>query len=95
MIVINVIYHCKEGKRDEFLKALLAEGLDKKCQTDAGNIKYDYYLPAAEDGTLLLVERWKDEESLKAHIAAPHMARIGELKNLYVDHTELQKMESE
>lgn len=95
MIVINVIYHCKEGKRDEFLKALLAEGLDKKCQADAGNIKYDYYLPAAEDGTLLLVERWKDEESLKAHIAAPHMAIIGELKDLYVDHTELQKMESE
>ena len=38
---------------------------------------------------------FEDEESLKAHIAAPHMARIGELKALYVNHTELQKMDAE
>lgn len=95
MIVLNVIYHCKKGKRDEFLKALLEEGLDKKCRSDVGNIKYSYYLPAVEDNTVLLVEQWEDADALKTHSLASHMERIAELKSLYVESTEIQKSESE
>ena len=90
MVVLNVTYFCKEGKRDDFLKALLEEGLDKKCQADPGNITYDYYLPAVEDNTLLLVEKWENKELMMQHGKTPHMARIGELKAEYVERTQLE-----
>lgn len=91
MVVVNVTYACKDAKkRNDFLKALMEEGLNKKCQADPGNIKYDYYLPAVEDNTLLLVEKWETKELMMQHIKAPHMARIGELKALYVEDTDIQ-----
>ena len=43
MIVINVTYKCKPEMREEFLEAIMAEGIGAACQAEAGNIKYDYY----------------------------------------------------
>ena len=81
MIVLNVTYNCSPEQRDAFLKKLNEEGLAAACRAEAGNIKYDYYLPADGSGELLLVEKWQDKEALKAHTKLPHFARIGEVKN--------------
>ena len=81
MIVLNVTYKCTPEKREAFLGRLNAEGLAAACRAEEGNIKYDYYLPENGSGELLLVEKWKDAEALKAHMAEPHFARIGEVKN--------------
>ena len=81
MIVLNVTYKCSPEKREAFLKKLNEEGLAAACRAEAGNIKYDYYLPENGSDELLLVEKWKDAEALKAHAAEPHFARIGAVKN--------------
>lgn len=91
MIVINVTYKCKPELREEFMEMILTEGIDVKSRAEAGNIKYDYYLPCENSDELLLVEKWKDEESLKAHSAQPHFAILGELKAQYVDDTIIEK----
>lgn len=57
MIVLNVTYRCKPELRDEFLEMILTEGIDAACRAEAGNIKYDYYLPAGGGDELLLVEK--------------------------------------
>lgn len=46
MIVLNVTYRCKPGMRDEFLQKIQAEGIDAASRAEAGNLKYDYYVPA-------------------------------------------------
>ena len=93
MIVLNVTYKCKPGMREEFLKAIRAEGLDAACRAEAGNLKYDYYLPADGSDELLLVEKWRDAEALALHGKEPHFARIGALKPQYVIDTLIERFE--
>jgi len=86
MIVLNVTYRCRPGMRDAFLAAIRAEGIDEKSRAEAGNLKYDYYLPI-DGGDLLLIEHWRDAEALEAHAKQPHYLRLRELKPTYVTDT--------
>lgn len=93
MIVLNVTYRCKPGMRDAFLQRIRAEGLDGASRAEAGNLKYDYYLPAEDGPELLLVEKWRNAEALADHGRQPHFARLGELKPQYVDDTVIERFE--
>ena len=37
MIILNVTYQCKSGKREEYLKAIKTEGIDVACRAEEGN----------------------------------------------------------
>lgn len=94
MIVLNVTYKCKPDLREEFLEAIQREGIDEASRAEAGNLKYDYYLPFDGDDELLLVEKWRDEAALMAHAEQPHYARLKELKPLYVTETVVERFET-
>ena len=94
MIVLNVTYKCKPEMRDEFLEMIITEGIDAASRADAGNMKYDYYLPVDGSNELLLVEKWSDAEALDEHGKQPHLARLGELKTKYVTDTIIEKFEA-
>ena len=93
MIVLNVTYKCRNEMRDEFLEMIMTEGIDVASRTEAGNIKYDYYLPDNVCDELLLVEKWRDAEALAEHGRQPHYLRLGELKSEYVVETIIEKFE--
>ena len=95
MIVLNVLYKCRPGMRDAFLEDIMTEGLDVASRSDEGNIKYDYYVPVDGGYDLLLVEKWKDADSLSRHLQQPHLIRLGELKSQYVADTVFEKYESD
>ena len=94
MIVLNVTYKCRPGMREEFLEAILREGIDEASRAEAGNLKYDYYLPFDGGDDLLLVEKWRDETALKAHAETPHYAKLKELKPAYVTETVVERYEA-
>ena len=94
MIVLNVTYRCKPQMRGEFLERIMAEGVDVASRTEAGNLKYAYYIPAEDDDELLLVEKWRDEDALKAHGKTPHFARLGAFKPEYVADTVVERFEA-
>ena len=48
MLTWNVTYHCKPGKREEFFKAISALGVRAHSNSEAGNVKYDYFFRRAE-----------------------------------------------
>lgn len=91
MIVLNVTYKCKPEMREEFLEMIMTEGIDAASRAEAGNIKYDYYLPVDDENELLLVEKWRDAEALAEHSKLAHFARLGELKPEYVNETIIEK----
>ena len=95
MIVLNVTYKCKPDMREEFLEMIMAEGLDEASRAEAGNIKYDYYIPTDSDDELLLVEKWANQDALAFHGSQPHFKRLGEMKAAYVDETIIEKYVSE
>ncbi len=94
MIVLNVTYQCRPGMKEEFLEMIITEGIDTASRAEAGNIKYDYYLPADGSDELLLVEKWKDAEAIAEHGKQPHYARLKELKTEYVIDTVIERFES-
>ena len=83
MLVFNVTFKCRPGMREAFLEKLRAEGIVAACRGEAGNLGYDYYLSAENDCDLLLIEKWRDFDAVKAHAQQPHMARMDELKGEY------------
>ena len=56
MIVLNVTYKCKPEMREDFMEAIITEGIDVACRAESGNMKYEYYYPAEEGDELLLIE---------------------------------------
>ncbi|MBQ6076631.1 MAG: antibiotic biosynthesis monooxygenase [Clostridia bacterium] len=91
MIVLNVTYKCKPELREAFLERIRKEGIDAASRAEAGNLKYDYYIPFAASDDLLLIEKWADEDALKAHAETPHYARLKELKPAYVTDTLVER----
>ena len=93
MIVLNVTYKCKPELREEFLEAILREGIDIDCRAEAGNVKYEYYLPFDGSGDeLLLVEKWRDADALALHFKQPHYQRLMQLKEQYVLETTVDRL---
>ena len=93
MIVFNVMYKCKPGKRDAFLQRIKDEGIDVACRADRGNICYDYFIPADGSDNLLLLEKWEDARTLDEHVAQSHIARLRAFKPEYVMDTESDRFE--
>ena len=94
MIILNVTYRCKPGMREAFLERILVEGVDEASRAEAGNLKYDYYLPFDDNGELLLIEHRRDEEALAAHGKTAHYAALKELKPQYVTETVIERFEA-
>ena len=94
MIVLNVLYYCKPGKREAFFNAINAEGLAAACRAEEGNICYSYYMAADAPDEMLLLERWKDTEALAEHMQLAHFKRIGELKDEFVIETQISRYEA-
>lgn len=91
MIVLNVTYKCKPNMRSVFLSAITREGIDAASRTEAGNLKYEYYLSVAEPDELLLVEWWKDAQAVTEHGKQEHYAALGRLKADYVESTSIAR----
>jgi quinol monooxygenase YgiN len=91
MIILNVTYKCRPDMREEFLEAIMAEGIDAACRAETGNIKYDYFRSVNDSDELLLVEKWQDAEALASHGKQPHFARLGKIKTEFVEDTVIEK----
>jgi len=91
MKILIVKYNCRPGQRDTFLEAIRSEKLDQASRDEDGNLRYAYSRPVDDEDSLLLLETWKDEEAFKKHCASPHFKRLGEVKELYVTDTVLEK----
>ena len=89
MLLINVIYTMRPGQREVFLKEVQAQGILDAVRREDGCMQYTYYLPVEEDDTLLLVERWRDQAAQQTHLATPHMAALGKIKEHCVVRTQI------
>ena len=48
-------------------------GLTKKIREENGNLRYEYFYPANDDETVLLIDSWKDKKSIDFLHASPMM----------------------
>lgn len=95
MIVILVKYNCKPGMREAFFNVIREKGIDVASQSEEGNIRYEYSFSPIDENVMVLNEIWANAEVLEKHFNAPHFKELGELKNQYVESTELKKFNAE
>ena len=88
---VEVHYFVKSGKREDFYRAVLAQGIAEASRAEAGNRMYAYYCSPDNADELLLIELWESEEAVRLHGQTPHFAALGELKQRYVERTDIRR----
>lgn len=84
MYTIYVVFKTVDGKREEFIEKVKAEGIVDAVRAENGCLRYDYYYSEKDKNEILLIEAWESAEYQKVHIAQPHMVRLREIKPDYV-----------
>ena len=82
-LTINIYYTGKNGNAKKFAKEMVASGLVDRIRAEEGNEKYEYFFPMDDDETVMLIDRWKNQESLDFHHRSEMMEEIAKLRNKY------------
>lgn len=93
MYTIYVVFKSFDGKREAFVERAKAEGIVDEIRKENGCIRYDYYYSEKDPNEILLIEEWESKEHQQIHIEQPHMARLREFKNDYIESTKLSEFE--
>lgn len=82
-IVMNLYYTGDEGAARCFAQEMEEGGTADLIRAEEGNMMYRYFLPMDDSRTVLLIDAWRDQESLDRHHASPMMATIARLREKY------------
>ena len=64
---VNIYYTGKNGSAKEFAREMTESGLVNKIRAEEGNERYEYFFPLDDPETVLLIDRWRDQQELDAH----------------------------
>lgn len=62
---------------------MLSNGIVDKIRAEDGNERYEYFFPMEDKETVMLIDRWKNQEALDIHHKSEMMKQIVELRNKY------------
>ncbi|MGI6462971.1 MAG: antibiotic biosynthesis monooxygenase family protein [Candidatus Scatomorpha sp.] len=79
MIIVLALSSVDPEKQDAFIEAIKTSGAVESVRSEVGNVSYDLVSVVDEPGKMLMVERWVDMASLKAHSTGTHFLTIGKI----------------
>ena len=95
-ITVNIRYSGKNGKAKAFAREMTESGTVAKIRAEAGNLRYEYFLPLDGDGeTVLLIDSWENQAAIDAHHASPMMKTISALREKYDLHMSVERFISD
>ena len=83
MLVINIFYRGKNGSAKKFAEEMVSSGIVDLVRKEEGNLGYSYFFPMEDEETVLLIDKWKDEEALDRHHKTDMMRQIALLREKY------------
>ena len=90
-LTINIYYTGKNGSARAFAKEMVESGLVDRIRNEEGNLKYEYFFPMDDEETVLLIDRWENEESLDKHHKTEMMEEIAKLRDKYNLHMRVEQ----
>ena len=75
-ITVNILYTGQNGRARAFAEEMVSSGLVEKIRAEAGNERYAYFFPMEDSESVLLIDRWKNQEAIDAHHKSEMMAEI-------------------
>ncbi|OTA27583.1 antibiotic biosynthesis monooxygenase [Alloscardovia macacae] len=90
-LTVNLHYAGAHGSARAFVEEMESSGIAAANRAEEGNERYDYYQSLADPETVLLIDQWRDQESLDVHHASPMMAQLAELREKYDLHIHVDR----
>ena len=94
-ITVNLYYTGENGNARRFAEEMEARGIADAIRAEDGNEKYKYFIPLKDPETVLLIDSWRDQESLDIHHASPMMSEIAKLRDKYDLHMSVERYVSD
>ena len=91
MLKLSVNYFVKPGRREEFLRRVVEEGILTAIRREEGCLRYDYYLSCQNEDEILLLEAWDTDEHQRIHMEQEHMKRLRAIKDECIAETKLNR----
>ncbi|MBR2840314.1 MAG: antibiotic biosynthesis monooxygenase [Bacilli bacterium] len=88
---VNIYYSGKNGSAKKFASEMISSGIVEEIRSKEGNLRYDYFEPLEDKETILLIDSWKNQESLDKHHESETMNKIMELRDKYDLHMKVEK----
>lgn len=82
-LTVNIYYTGQNGSARKFAEEMVNNKIVEKIRSEEGNEKYEYFFPMDDEETVLLIDRWKDEEALDKHHKSKMMKGIAILRDKY------------
>ena len=82
-ITVNLYYTGENGNARAFAEEMVKSGIVEEVRNEEGNERYEYLFPMDDPETVLLIDRWKDEEALHIHHKSEMMKKIACLREKY------------
>ena len=94
-ITVNLYYKGEGGSAKEFACEMEERGIADAIRAEEGNERYEYFIPMKDPETVLLIDIWRDQESLDRHHASPMMGEIAKLRDKYDLHMSVERYMSD
>ena len=94
-ITVNLYYKGTNGSARKFAEEMESRGIADAIRAEDGNEKYEYFIPMGDPETVLLIDSWRDQESLDIHHASPMMSEIAKLRDKYDLHMSVERYVSD
>lgn len=82
-LTVNIYYTGQNGSARKFAEEMVNNKIVERIRSEEGNEKYEYFFPMDDEETVLLIDRWKDEEALDKHHKSEMMKEIAILRDKY------------
>ncbi len=90
-LTINIYYTGKDGSARKFAEEMVSSGVVDRVRAEEGNEKYEYFFPMDDPETVLLIDRWNNQEALDIHHKSPMMKEIADLRDKYQLHMKVEQ----
>ena len=90
-LTINIYYTGKDGSARKFAEEMVSNGVVDRVRSEEENEKYEYFFPMNDSETVLLIDRWKNQEALGIHHKSPMMKEIADLRDKYHLHVRVEQ----
>ena len=94
-ITVNLYYKGQNGSAKKFAQEMEDRGIADAIRAEDGNEKYEYFIPMKDPETVLLIDSWKDQESLDRHHASAMMGELAALREKYDLHMSVERYVSD
>ena len=83
-LVVNIYYTGKNGSARKFVQEMVSSGIVDKIREEEGNERYEYFFSMDDEETVMLIDKWKNQEALDMHHKSEMMKQIAKLRNKYM-----------